>query len=93
MDAQADALIAQTDDADIAIRGIVLLGLAQRDGAEFLEFRRRRLRVFGSAKRFAAKAAVDAARKCLRVSILVVSLLKVLARASRVQGDQAFEHA
>ena len=41
---------------------------------------------FGAPKRFAAKAAVEVARKCLRVSIFVVSLLKVLGRAVRLQG-------
>src|ERR1700722_3463934 len=40
---------------------------------------------FGAPKRFAAKAAVEVARKCLRVSILMVGLLKVLGRTTRLQ--------
>jgi len=41
--------------------------------------------VAGAPNRLAAKAEVEAARKCLRVSILVVSLLKVLQEGARLQ--------
>ena len=87
LDAQPDTLIAQTGQCGYRnkspciswpSRSATAPSFSSSAGGVFAPF--------GAPKRFAAKAAVEVARKCLRVSILVVSLLKVLTGAARLQA-------